>query len=65
MRPEWLSWVEEVLETGTREARLEVVGELGVFLAEVVEEGGGEVAEVEVVEGEADGGAEVPADEAG
>jgi hypothetical protein len=65
VRPERLSWVEKVLEAGAGEARFEVVGEACVFLAEVVEERGGEVAEVEVVERQADGGAEMPADEAG
>ena len=65
VRAEWLSRVEEVLETGAREARFEVVREAGVFLAEVVEEGGRKVAEIEVVEGEADRRAEMSADEAG
>ena len=50
VRAERLSRVEEVLETGAGEARFEVVGKAGVFLAEVVEERGGKVAEVEVVE---------------
>ena len=48
--------VEEVLEAGAREAGFEVVGAWGVFGADVVEEGGGEVSEVEVVE-RADAGA--------
>ena len=55
MRAEGLSGVEEVFEAGPRKPRFQVVGEAGVFLAEVVEERGGKVAEVEVVEGEAKG----------
>lgn len=50
MRPEWLSWIKKVLETGACKARFEVMGEAAVFLAQVVEKRGGEVAEVEMVE---------------
>jgi hypothetical protein len=59
-----LSGVEEILETGARESWFEVVREAGVFLAKVMEEGSGEVAEVKMVEGEADSGAQMTADEA-
>lgn len=65
MRPKRFSWIEEVLEAGAREARFEIVGEARVLLAEVVEKGGSEVAEVEVIKGKANGRAEVLADETG
>lgn len=64
MCAEGLSGVEEILKTGAREPRFEVVREAGVFLAKVVEEGSGEVAEVKMVEGEADSGAQMATDEA-
>jgi hypothetical protein len=41
------------------------VGEAGVLLTEMVEKRSGEVTKVEVVEREADDGAEMPANEAG
>ena len=59
-----LPGVEEILKTGARESWFEVVREAGVFLAKVTEEGSGEVAEVKMVEGEADSGAQMTADEA-
>jgi hypothetical protein len=64
VRPKRLSWVEEVFEARASEARFKIMGEAGIFLAEMVEEGGRKVAKVKVVEREADGGAEVLADEA-
>jgi hypothetical protein len=64
MCAEGLPGVEEILETGARESWFEVVREAGVFLAKVMEEGSGEVAKVKMVEGEADSGAQMAADEA-
>jgi hypothetical protein len=37
VRPERLSWVKKVLKTRTREARLEVMREAAIFLAQMVE----------------------------
>jgi hypothetical protein len=64
MCTEGLSGVEEILEAGARESWFEVVREAGVFLAKVVEEGSGEVAEVKMVEREADSRAQMATDEA-
>jgi hypothetical protein len=64
MCAEGLPRVEEILETRARESWFEVVREAGVFLAKVMEEGSGEVAKVKMVEGEADSGAQMAADEA-
>ena len=64
MCAEGLAGVEEILQTGARESWFEVVREAGVFLAKVVEEGSGEVAEIKMVEGEANNGAQMAADEA-
>ena len=64
MCAEGLPGIEEILETGACESWFEVVRETGVFLAKVVEEASGEVAEVKMVEGEADSRAKMAADEA-
>jgi hypothetical protein len=64
MCAEGLPGVEEILETGACESWFEVMREAGVFLTKAVEEGSGEVAEVKMVEREADSGAQVAADEA-
>ncbi len=61
---ERLVGVEEVLEAGAGEARLERVRGLGVFLRDLPDERGGEVAQGEVRE-RVGAGAEAAADEAG
>jgi hypothetical protein len=64
MCAEGLTGVEEILQTGARESWFEVVREACIFLAKVVEEGSGEVAEVKMVEREANNGAQMATDEA-
>ncbi len=64
MGAERLVGVEEVLEAGAGEARLERVRGLGVFLRDLPDERGGEVAQGEVRE-RVGAGAEAAADEAG
>jgi len=49
VRAKWFLWVEKILEARPCESWFEIVRKFGVFLAEMMKEGSGEISEVEMI----------------